>query len=604
MPKIYQDMPIKLRKLYIYTISSLILIGVLASSIFPQENIDSIIQASPPENKDIERKVVEWMKENAIPIKSASSDSFEELYILSGIFEDKSLVLLGEGSHGTKEFFQVKDKLVRYLIKNHGFKNLGMEYDMVDGLPMQKYLQTGFGDVENALNQQRGWVWNTREILEMSKWLQNHNKSSKNKVNYFGVDMLRIIPPLVYSIDFLKSQNVSEANEIEKKLQDLSGGTLNEFQADDDKFYDQFSGVVPIKNNYQLKELMLLLVDLFDIYEDKISLQTSAEIWEINKRIAITAYQKSKHLLQWNMNNIFPTFGNKKQNEIYGRAANTSKYLRQFYKDNDPVQYKAIEPVLNLIENPYRGNREYRKLSINNRGNLKDTVFSSIARLDIRREYYLKGVKEDQLLDVKNNLNLILSIFEIYKDYLSKPAMSTNEREIGLAENTQWLYETKGKTIIWAHNGHVSKNANRETDMMGTILRNKYKDKMLVIGTTFNKGKFQAAYSVRQTNANTSQLQEFNVSEAKKNSLEYLMAQVGHPIFLIDFRKLPKNGVVKEWFSKEHFVRSIGNSYNPENPDNYYEFIGIPKHYDAMIFFNESTRAEPTKYIVNKYDLN
>lgn len=551
-------------------------------------------------NANAEKEVVEWLKANAIPIKSPAFDSSEDLSFLVPVIADKNLVLLGEGTHGTREFFLMKDKIVRYLIEKRNFKNLGMEYDMVNSLPVQEYIQTGRGNAESALSQQRGWVWNTEEVLSTVEWIKKYNEKNDKKVNYFGVDMLIIVPPLTYSLDFLKSQQIAETAEVETKLKELTGRSIYDFQTNGNDFYEKFSGDAPIENNYKLKEITLLLVNLFDANKEKIVKQTSLETWETNKRVAFTAYQKSKHLLQWNMNSIFPTFGRKQQSEIYGKAENLSKNLKRFYQENDPAQYKEIEPVLMLIENPSRGNRKYRELTIEERGKLKDAIMSSIERLDVRRSLYLKKADANKLAEVEADLRLILKIFEIYKDYLSKPALSTNEREIGLAENVEWLYE-KGKTIIWAHNGHVSKSGNSETDTMGTLLKNKYKDEMLVIGTTFNKGKFQAAYSEKQTNANTSQLKEFEVGQAKEGSLEYLMAQVGEPIFLIDFRKLPEKGAVREWFSQKHYVRSIGNSFNPDKPDDYYEFIEIPKHYDIMIFFNETTRAKPTKSVIEKY---
>lgn len=556
-------------------------------------------------SKNAEPEIIKWLQKNAVPIKSASPKVTEDLSFLSEFAGDADLILLGEGTHGTKEFYQIRDKIGRYLIDKEDFRNFGIEYDMATALSIQKYIQTGQGDVENALNEQRSWVWNTEEVLETVRWLRKYNGTNEAKVDYFGIDMLRIIPPLIHSLSFLKTHDISEAKKIEAKIESLTGKAFLEFQTNSNDFYDKFSGDVPLENNYKLKELMLLMVDLFDLNKKKIIRQTSFEEWKLNKRIAVTSLQKSKHLLQWNMNNIFPTFGRKKQNEIYARAKTTSDNLRRFYRNNDSVQLKKLEPILALIENPYRGNRKYKKLSIEQRGVLKETLFSSIERLEIRRDIYLEKSDENRLINIKKDLSLILKIFEIYKDYLSKPALSTNEREIGLAENVAWLHKkNNNKTIIWAHNKHVSKNRNAETDMMGTLLKKKYKDELLVIGTTFNKGKFQASYSLRQTNANTSRLREFEVGEAKKGSLEYMMAKVGEPIFLIDFRKIPKSGKVKEWFSKKHYVRSIGNSFNPEKPDNYYEFIEIPKHYDAMIFINEGTRATPTKFVRQKFRLN
>ncbi len=564
-----------------------------------------ICNAQNVENEKAEQEVIKWLQKNAVPIKSASPEVKEDLSFLSEIVGNADLVLLGEGTHGTKEFYQIRDKIGRYLIEKENFRTVGIEYDFVNGMAVKTYVDSGKGSVEEALNEQRGWVWNNEETLEMVKWLRKHNQQNKEKVSYFGIDMLRIVPSLLYSLKHLKSHKIKEVLEIERQLKELIGKEVYEFENSGNDFYTNLSGDVPLENNYRFKEITSLLVDIFDLHKDKIISQSSGKDWSINRQIAYTALQKSRHLLQWNMNNIFLTFGRQKQSEIYSKAGSTSKSLENFYKENDFAQYKIIQPVLELISNPYRGNRKYRNLSIKERGKLLESIISSISRLEVRKYLYLKSVDENRLDEIKSELKTVLDIFEIYKNYLAKPALSTNEREIGLAENVKWIQNfTNSRMIVWAHNGHVSKKGNSETDMMGTLLKNWYKDNIVIIGTTFNKGNFQASYSVRQTNADTSKIREFKVGDAKKNSIERLMAQVSHPIFIIDFRKLPKKGVVHKWFTQKHYVRSIGNSFNPDKPDNYYELIEIPKHYDVMIFVNETKRAKPTRFVRQKCGLN
>ncbi len=558
----------------------------------------------PNRKESREKPVVQWIKKNAVPIKSESPTSYEDLSKFSSVLCKKELVLLGEGTHGTREFFLMKDKFVRYLVKRCSFKNLGMEYDLVDSLSVQSFIQTGKGNPEKALSEQRGWVWNTQEILGMVEWLRSNNRLSKNRANYIGIDMLRIVPPLLHSLKYLKSHQIEEISEAEGNLKEILGKEIYFYESNKDQFYKNLSGDAPIENNYRLKEITALLVDLYDFNKKKLVKETSLKDWELNKRIAFTAYQKSKHLLQWNMNNIFPTYGRKKHGALYQKAKAVSENLGKFFAEHDLSHHKKLKAIIDLISKPREGKYKYASLTIEERGRMRETLISSVERLKIRKHLYLRKVNEQRLDGVKSDLKSAQMIFEIYKDYLSKPALFTNEREIGLAENVEWLNKsTRGKTIIWSHNLHVSKQRGRESESMGSLLKKKYGDKMLVIGTTFNRGRFQAAYSVRQTNANTSKLREFEVGEAKEGSLEHLMAKVGYPVFFIDFRKLPKIGPVRDWFSKKQYLRSIGNSYNPKNPNNYYVHIEIPEHFDAMIFFDKTQRARPTKSVIDKYGM-
>jgi len=553
----------------------------------------------------VEQEVVEWMRANAVPISSASSPTIKELSAFSNAFCSSRLVLLGEGTHGTREFFLMKSSIVAHLIEQCGFQNLGMEYDLVDSLPVQEFIQTGEGVPEAALDQQRGWVWNTEEVLAMVGWLKEYNRRTGRKVNYVGIDMLEIVRPLIYSLRYLRSHDVKEVTEIERILRSVLGKEVYEFENDKNAFYEIVTGEAPLENSYRLKETMALLVDLYDLHKERLTEATSVTDWEINRRIALTAHQKSKHLLQWNMNNIFPTYGRKEQNRIYSKAKETSSSLDEFYRAHDPSQHEELGLALELISNPYRGTQKYAGLSIEERGKIHDAVISSIERLKIRRFMYLRDMSEIQLARIGNELESLRMILETFKDYIAKPALSTNEREIGLFENVEWLTRsTVGRTIVWAHNEHVSMHPGRESDSMGSLLKREFRDDMFVIGTTFNKGRFQAAFSAQQTNADTSKLREFEVGEAKAGSLESLMARVGIPIFFIDFNKLPKEGPIHDWFSEERLVRSVGNSYNPEKPDAYYVSIVIPKHFDAMIFVNETERARPTKAVIAKYNIS
>ena len=67
-------------------------------------------------NADADREVIAWLGENAIPVKSVvAGNGFDDLQPLKDILKDVRLVGLGEATHGTREFFQFKHRLLEFL---------------------------------------------------------------------------------------------------------------------------------------------------------------------------------------------------------------------------------------------------------------------------------------------------------------------------------------------------------------------------------------------------------------------------------------------------------------------------------------------------------
>ena len=71
--------------------------------------------------------------------------SEDDLDRLVQSIQDKRVVLLGESSHGTAEFYQLRSEISKRLIKNHGFKFIAVEGDWPDTYRLNKYIQTGEG---------------------------------------------------------------------------------------------------------------------------------------------------------------------------------------------------------------------------------------------------------------------------------------------------------------------------------------------------------------------------------------------------------------------------------------------------------------------------
>lgn len=115
---------------------------------------------------------------------------FDDLRPLKEIFARVRVVGLGEATHGTREFFLLKHRLLEFLVEEMGFAVFGIESDHAACLAIDRYVLHGEGDAAEALAGQRFWTWNTEEVLDMIRWMRERNRSvpERRKVKFLGFD--------------------------------------------------------------------------------------------------------------------------------------------------------------------------------------------------------------------------------------------------------------------------------------------------------------------------------------------------------------------------------------------------------------------------------
>lgn len=137
-------------------------------------------------------EVTKWFASHAIPLKSVEDkENFEQLRPLKEVLRNVRVVGLGEETHGTHEFFQLKRRLIEYLVKEAGFTVFGMELSSAASIDINDYVLNGKGDRDKLLAKQGTWAWDTQEVSELLDWLRQHNSSvpAEKKVRFVGFDI-------------------------------------------------------------------------------------------------------------------------------------------------------------------------------------------------------------------------------------------------------------------------------------------------------------------------------------------------------------------------------------------------------------------------------
>ncbi len=116
-----------------------------------------------------------------------ASENFTDLQNFK-IADETRIIGLGEGTHGTSEYFRMKTRLIKYLVQNKGYTVIGFEAFLLECEAINQYILTGEGDPKQALKGLMFWCWNTKEVLELIEWLKTYNQTAKKKVKFVGID--------------------------------------------------------------------------------------------------------------------------------------------------------------------------------------------------------------------------------------------------------------------------------------------------------------------------------------------------------------------------------------------------------------------------------
>jgi erythromycin esterase-like protein len=129
-----------------------------------------------------------WINKNAYELKSNSDSNNNDLSFLLHELRGKSIVGLGEASHGTREFYVQKARIIEYLISKCNFKLLAFESPKSMMAPINIYLQTGEGNLTELMKHMA--LYSTEEIYNLFQRIRQYNKdkASKDKVVLIGLD--------------------------------------------------------------------------------------------------------------------------------------------------------------------------------------------------------------------------------------------------------------------------------------------------------------------------------------------------------------------------------------------------------------------------------
>ncbi|MFN3944947.1 MAG: protein-L-isoaspartate(D-aspartate) O-methyltransferase [Allosphingosinicella sp.] len=140
----------------------------------------------------------------AEPLPEIEDPGFAEAF---DRFADARVVLLGEASHGTSEFYRARAAITRRLIERHGFNIVAVEADWPDAAQVDRFVRhrPGREGEDAAFRRFPTWMWRNRDVDMFVRWLRGRNAPlpPENMVGFYGLDLYNLGASMRAVIDYL-----------------------------------------------------------------------------------------------------------------------------------------------------------------------------------------------------------------------------------------------------------------------------------------------------------------------------------------------------------------------------------------------------------------
>ena len=162
---------------------------------------------------DIETQLAAKIGESCEPFEAIEDARLDAFLDRVG---DARVVLLGEATHGTSEFYQMRARITRELVEKKGFDIIAVEADWPDAAQYDSYAR----DIEleaNELPFQRfpRWMWRNQETFDLLNWLRDLNQTisvADDRVGFYGLDVYSLYHSIDAVLRYLDATDIESAS--------------------------------------------------------------------------------------------------------------------------------------------------------------------------------------------------------------------------------------------------------------------------------------------------------------------------------------------------------------------------------------------------------
>lgn len=541
-----------------------------------------------------------WMKSNAKPFATCEpGDRTDDLKALRAIVGNARIVALGEGTHGTREFFQVKHRITQYLASEMGFTVFAIEANLPEAWKLNDYVLGGPGDPKKLIAGMYFWTWDTEEVLAMVEWMRRFNASGRGRIEFTGFDMQFPDTAAVIVRRWLAAHDTAWVDSL-KAIRKAGGrsdpgfvtstGTLPAAELAGHRV--RYSGYIRTEDVAAYAGLWMRAdspernaIAFDNMARQQLRGTTDWKRWEITLDIPPQADNINFGVLSvgtgrawfdslaievdgkpWSSPSIDLALEDAAGPIGLGRETLVPRYTIRM---DDQVAASG-KRSLRLAAGPANADAvgdEARARALAGTRRL-------VEHLEAERRNPPPGTTAAQADWIARNAHVLLQ--QAILEGKTRPGV----RDSSMAANLAWIADEarKGaKVVIWAHNAHVSRRA----DGMGDWLTKRYGEQVVNVGFATHDGEYGAmkdgALSVNP------------LVPSPPGSIEWYAHDTGMPRFVIDLRTARRNAPVMAALRKGLMMRSIGALA----VDTQLMLTSVLDEYDALLWVDHTTAARP-----------
>ena len=147
-------------------------------------------------------------------------------------FAGTKIIALGEATHGTKDFFQMKHRLFKFFVEKHGYKIFGFEADMGECIYIDRFICKDKGTISEIMAKMHFWTWRTEEVKELILWMKEYNKGKpySKQIHFLGFDCQSKTYVRDLLLPYLKENKFPADRKVERILNEINSIAYDRFQ--------------------------------------------------------------------------------------------------------------------------------------------------------------------------------------------------------------------------------------------------------------------------------------------------------------------------------------------------------------------------------------
>lgn len=162
-------------------------------------------------------------------------DIDESFAALFDRFADRRVVMLGEASHGTHEFYEARAAITRRFVEQHGFTIVAVEADWPDAAAIDRYIRhrPHQPDAAPAFQRFPTWMWRNTEIDRLAHDLRtiNEDRPPEQKAGFYGLDIYNMSGSIEAVLTYLDETDPEAAKVARQRY-----GCLTPWQAEPETY--------------------------------------------------------------------------------------------------------------------------------------------------------------------------------------------------------------------------------------------------------------------------------------------------------------------------------------------------------------------------------